>query len=47
MLKENNRKTQCLTIITTFGAIENEFSTELVQNQITIEDLFTNNLIEI
>lgn len=41
-LKENKRKTQFLTMITTFGVTENEYSTELVQNQIMIDDLFIN-----
>ncbi|MCU0373823.1 MAG: ATP-binding protein [Chitinophagaceae bacterium] len=35
------RKTLLLTFITTFGIQPNEYSLELVQNQLTMDDLFT------
>jgi hypothetical protein len=35
-----HRKTLFLTFITTFGLLPNEYSTELLQNQLTLDDLF-------
>lgn len=39
-VKKNKSKTLFLTMITTFGVKENPYATELMQNQITLEDLF-------
>ena len=39
-LKSNKFKSLYLTMITTYGVSENPYSLELVQNQITLEDLF-------
>jgi hypothetical protein len=40
-LPSNKRKTLFLTMITTFGTLQNEYSRELVQNELTMDDLFT------
>jgi len=39
-LKSNKRKLLFLTMITTFGVKQNEYAHELVQNEITLSDLF-------
>lgn len=39
--QSGKRKTLLLTFITTFGIQPNEYSLELVQNQLTMDDLFT------
>lgn len=39
-LPQNRKKTPFLTMITTFGVADNEYYKELVQNEVTIEDLF-------
>jgi hypothetical protein len=36
----NKRKTMFLTMISTFGIHPNEYSREMVQNELTMEDLF-------
>ena len=42
-LPQNKRKTLFLTMITTFGILQNEFSRELVQNELMMDDLFMEN----
>ena len=39
-VKKNKRKVLFLTMITTFGVLDNEYCKELVQNEITLIDLF-------
>lgn len=39
-VKGNRKKNLFLTMITTFGVVENKYSLELVQNEITLSDLF-------
>ncbi|MEM6699684.1 MAG: DUF234 domain-containing protein, partial [Bacteroidota bacterium] len=39
-MEANKRKNIFLTMITTFGVVDNEYYKELVQSEITLEDLF-------
>jgi len=39
-LKSSKRKTLFLTMVTTFGTVQNEYYKELVQSEVTLEDLF-------
>jgi len=39
-IKENKKRTVFLTMITTYGTYDNEYHKELVQNEVTMDDLF-------
>ncbi|MFK7907843.1 MAG: ATP-binding protein [Chitinophagales bacterium] len=41
-MKANKRKNIFLTMITTFGVVDNEYCKELVQSEVVLEDLFLN-----
>ena len=42
-LKSSKRKNIFITMITTFGAVDNEYHKELIQNEVVLEDLFRGN----